>query len=607
MRAQRSGRWPTSSPDDPQVRVVGVSRAAKARPTRARLTGEIAAVVLLATGAVLAAAGPSYWAAHPAAAASTVFAVASWAIVGVLWWRTDVEPATTVLILAHSSMTALSWVFVRNSGPWPVIGECANTMANFCGASAIVTHICGGTFTRPVKAWIAGAAVLFATCQGILLATTVTAGRGYGATVWWPTLPMTDAMRQVLLDAALVGYSLLLVTSLPLIARTRGSMARAQRERSLPWIAGWIAMVLINIAHEHEAMRNGYAFVHWVAAREQQVLILPLLPLALLATASRSAWQQLLITWRLSRQAATLTHRGLQDQVRTALRDPTLAIWLWSPAAGAFVDADGRLRGVGGNDSPARRQLHITTAEGLIAVWDIDPSVLYDLPLAHAAAAASLPSLTVIRTRNEAVESVRQLQGRLLEAEQRAREAVARDLHDGVQQQLLSLRFELKRSARQDTIDQTRGLLGTCEQRVCDIQQEIRRLARGISPPSLTDGGLAAAVEELADNASCTVRMDIPERRFSPAFESMVYFFFAEGLTNALKHGRCATVWLSLRPGEHATLVAEVRDDGHGGARVAPGGGLAGLADRLSVMRGRLEVHSPPGGGTRLAAHLTNS
>jgi signal transduction histidine kinase len=133
---------------------------------------------------------------------------------------------------------------------------------------------------------------------------------------------------------------------------------------------------------------------------------------------------------------------------------------------------------------------------------------------------------------------------------------------------------------------------------------ELRELARGIHPQILTEAGLGPAVETLAAKAPFEVTIDVSgSDRFPAAVESAAYFVIAEALTNVAKyaHARQATVRTRL---DGDVLTIEVIDDGVGGAEAARGTGLRGLADRLAVIDGTLEVISPTGGGTTVRARI---
>jgi signal transduction histidine kinase len=133
--------------------------------------------------------------------------------------------------------------------------------------------------------------------------------------------------------------------------------------------------------------------------------------------------------------------------------------------------------------------------------------------------------------------------------------------------------------------------------------EELRELARGIHPAVLTDRGLEPAVRALADRADVPVSVSVVAEGLPGPVEIAVYFVVAEALTNVAKYAEASGASVSVaRAG--GTVVVEVADDGIGGADVAAGSGLRGLADRVAVLDGRLSVVSPAGEGTRLRAEI---
>jgi signal transduction histidine kinase len=186
------------------------------------------------------------------------------------------------------------------------------------------------------------------------------------------------------------------------------------------------------------------------------------------------------------------------------------------------------------------------------------------------------------------------------------RRRLERDLHDGAQQRLVALSLQLglaRRKVDDDPVvgarllDEARGELGLA-------LEELRELARGIHPAVLTDRGLPAAVEALAARAPVPVDVEgMPSDRLPAAVEAAAYFVVAESLTNVAKyaHAEHAIVRVGREDGY---AVVEVSDDGVGGADPTAGSGLRGLADRLAALDGRLEVQSPPGGGTVVRANI---
>jgi len=191
------------------------------------------------------------------------------------------------------------------------------------------------------------------------------------------------------------------------------------------------------------------------------------------------------------------------------------------------------------------------------------------------------------------------------EAEQLRR--LERDIHDGPQQRLVRLQMDLARAQRQMERDPeaARTTLGDAAGLARETLEELRALSRGIAPPVLADRGLAAALAALAARSPVPVELavDLPAERLAPVTENTAYFVVSEALANVAKHSDAGTARVSVaRFG--GLLRVEVEDDGTGGAVLAPGHGLAGLADRLRAVDGALTVDSPRGGPTRLVAEI---
>jgi signal transduction histidine kinase len=194
---------------------------------------------------------------------------------------------------------------------------------------------------------------------------------------------------------------------------------------------------------------------------------------------------------------------------------------------------------------------------------------------------------------------------RVLGAADEARRRVVRDLHDGAQQRLVSTIVTLKLAKRafRDEDGQAESLLGEALEQAEQGHRELRELAHGILPAALTrGGGLQAGVASVVARLNLPARVDVPAGRLPAEIEASAYFIVAEALTNVVKHsyaGR-AEVTASLEDG---MLRIEVRDNGAGGAD-PDGHGLLGMRDRVTTLGGRLEIESPAGGGTLVAATL---
>ena len=211
-----------------------------------------------------------------------------------------------------------------------------------------------------------------------------------------------------------------------------------------------------------------------------------------------------------------------------------------------------------------------------------------------------------ITDRKAAEAELRASRARLVETADAERRRIERNLHDGAQQRLVALALRLRR-VREDVppdAEATRRALDQVELDLALALEELRELANGIHPAVLVERGLGPALVALARRSPTPVEVgDLPERRLPDAIEVAAYYVTAEALTNAAKHSRAATIRLDVREEDDA-LVIVVVDDGAGGASLALGSGLRGLADRVEAAGGRLELDSPAGGGTRLRAAL---
>jgi signal transduction histidine kinase len=186
------------------------------------------------------------------------------------------------------------------------------------------------------------------------------------------------------------------------------------------------------------------------------------------------------------------------------------------------------------------------------------------------------------------------------------RRQIERDLHDGAQQQLVSLALELRAAQAGVPADlhEHRAELSHTVEGLKSVLEELRKIARGIHPAVLAEGGLRPALGALARRSAVPVELDVPADLSLPErVEVAAYYVVSEALTNAAKHAHASRVQVAvdMRDG---VLRVSVRDDGDGGADPARGSGLLGLKDRLEAIGGTMSLESPPGGGTWLVGEL---
>ncbi|MDR2974292.1 MAG: sensor domain-containing protein [Propionibacteriaceae bacterium] len=215
------------------------------------------------------------------------------------------------------------------------------------------------------------------------------------------------------------------------------------------------------------------------------------------------------------------------------------------------------------------------------------------------------PSRRAIANRLSKVEQAHQA---ATSAESSNLSRIERDLHDGPQQRLIRTGLDLATLERRLDSGDTEGaraLLSEVRGRNDETIAEIRTLSRGFAPPILADHGLKQAIASLAATCPipCSVSTDLSGSRPPEAIERAIYFSISESLTNAAKYSAASAVTITVNQNGYG-IIAEVRDNGRGGAAVVAGHGLVGLADRLASVGGAVAIASPVGGGTSVRVEV---
>ncbi|MER5999201.1 sensor histidine kinase [Nonomuraea angiospora] len=305
---------------------------------------------------------------------------------------------------------------------------------------------------------------------------------------------------------------------------------------------------------------------------------------------------------RLSRRERRGT---LRDELAATLRDPGLVVGYWTAEQDRYVDADGRP--VDLNPGPSRVVTRVDQGEAPLAVLVHDVALLEQPLLVEAACAAAALALENERLTADLRARLRQLAAsrrRMLQWGEAERRRFERDLHDGVQQRLLSVAMTLGLAEAGTDPGRAAPLIGEAKTAVLAALDDLRAVSHGIHPPVLTERGLSGAVKELAAVAPMAVTCDLAlDEPLPQAVESAAYYIVNEALANVTKHAAASKAWVRLALVGRRLLV-EVGDDGVGGADPALGSGLAGLADRAEANGGKLTIDSPPGKGTVLKVVL---
>jgi signal transduction histidine kinase len=243
-----------------------------------------------------------------------------------------------------------------------------------------------------------------------------------------------------------------------------------------------------------------------------------------------------------------------------------------------------------------------------LVVAPVAASVSQGMMTLHRAVVAGLLCDSERRQLERRVETLEGSRKAVIDVEASELRRIERDLHDGAQQRLVMLTIDLSLAAERIDADpvSARALVVEAQDQARLALAELRDLVRGIAPAILLDRGLVAALSAIAGRCPVPTVVDsaLPAgERLPDATERAAYYVVAEALANVAKHasaGRCEI--RCRREGER--LVVEVWDDGAGGARVLPGGGLAGLAGRVEALDGSLTVQSPPGGPTLVRSEM---
>jgi signal transduction histidine kinase len=403
---------------------------------------------------------------------------------------------------------------------------------------------------------------------------------------------LLEPVREILAVVLLVGVTLSLAnrmrTATPLVRRTIGPVVATS-------IAAVVILVLFILTR-----RAGFGSTAVDVTAVLWSLCIPAIATAFLIGLIR---RRLMIAGALGQLSVRLSaplHRDeLGPVLASALGDPTLDV--------LFSDED---RGAWPSSAMARSGVVMTEIRdngAPVAAIVHDAALAEDDELLEAVASQSLAALrhTQLNTRLEASRAqLEASRNRVNAAADAERRRIERDLHDGAQQRLVTLRIRLTLA---EELMHTNAPAGTKAMHELGDQidlalEELRTLAHGIYPAVLADRGLAAAVRSAARESTLSIRVDAHGvTRHPPEIESAAYFTCLEALQNAAKHAQAATgVWLTLRQDDALNL--EVRDDGPGFEPQAnlETGGLRNMTDRLEAVGGRLAILSSPGQGTRI-------
>ena len=405
-------------------------------------------------------------------------------------------------------------------------------------------------------------------------------------------------------DVQLLTLGAMCLAGLGLLFARRRSRGRPLR-RSVGLLVDSFALALVMIAVL--LLAGAFAWPAFGTIRDITFVAIGLAPVAFLigllsARLARSAVADLVVEL-----GADPAPADLPQIFGRALGDRSLTVAYWLPQYESWADLHGRPVELPAEDSG--RSATMIAQDGVRLAALLHDGSLNDEPelLAAVSAAAGI-ALQNGRLQAELRAGLEELKGsreRVLEAGQKERQRLERNLHDGAQQRLIALSLNLSLLEERLSDDPaSQAELDQARREIAMSLEELRDVARGIHPAVVSGHGLEVALESLAARAPVPVRLTVDlNGRVNERLEVAAYYVVSESLANIAKHARArkATVDIARADGE---LVVEIVDDGVGGADSERGTGLRGLADRVEALDGRLRVWTPRGGGTRVRAEM---
>ena len=392
---------------------------------------------------------------------------------------------------------------------------------------------------------------------------------------------------------------------------------RARRRSMSPLVLPMVLVTLVYILATAAVLGASFTHSHLAGPRQfldALAIVFPLflvaLPIGFLTGLLRSGLDMTSVGDLVVKLSSGLGPERLQPALAQALHDPSLEVAYWLPAQGWFADLEGRRIELPTADSE-RAVSVLGDQASPVAALVYDSSLVHEGQLVDTAAAAVHMALENARLQVQLraqLEEVRQSRARLVEAADIERQRVERDLHDGAQQQLVTLLLSMQQTKSEALKHSDPTTAAMVDANIAELKQaldDLRELAHGIHPTILTQAGLMPAIRSLTERCPLQVEVtgDLGDRRLAPPLEAALYFVTAEAITNAVKHSKGQRMSVLLSRGSGLAMV-EVSDDGVGAADLSMGSGLRGLTDRVAAVGGRLVVKSDSGRGTIIHAEV---
>ena len=517
--------------------------------------------------------------------------------------------------LAAAVVVVSLWLLGGSAAPLPLtIGLLASSLVPTVMCGMLLAYPSGRLPDRGDRLLLAGAGgvvfagtaalVLFGSIGSLHLPLVDCAGSCHAVISLGAARPVSDVLR--------------VITTAALVALAWGTVARmTARARLLPVPLRRAVTPMRGVALMYAVCLTGWrlSIELWPALSTSlggaALFISVLVPLAVVVGAG---WQRLYMGGALAEFVAALAERpGADPQAVMAvmLRDPTLRLGYRPPGEGTYLTTDGDPVHAG-QTQPNQAVTWVERGHRRVACVVYNAELIDQEPFIRAAGAAAL----MLRERAQLKADLRAYAAGLAESRTRLltkayaeRQSIERDLHDGVQQDLVALRIKLELAAEtlEEDPDRGRQMLNAMGHHMDEALETLRTLARGIYPAVLDHQGLGDALKSVARRSPVPISVDAAQLgRYRRDVEAAVYFCCVEAIQNATKHaGRAATVSLRLSH-EDGHLRFDVRDSGVGfdAARTGGQNGVINMRDRIEAIGGTLAIDSWPDHGTVVSGYV---
>jgi signal transduction histidine kinase len=570
-----------------------------ARPPRAAVAWAIAIAGFAAAACAVALAYASGRPDPNVQAALNVWIMLPYVLAGVAaWWRRPESRLGPLMIAAGFA------IFLSMIGSWDLaLPDTIGSLFDLVPA-AIFMHVYlafpSGHLEQPVERLLV--ATTYAVAVGLQLAKIMVGAWGQENLL---ALTSRPELAKWLSYTQLTSISVCCLVAIGVLAARRRRAGRPLR-RSVALLVDSFAVALLMMAALF--LVGAYGWPGFEPIREVTYFSIGLAPVAFLvglldARLARSAVGGLFLELRADPAPA-----DLRDALARTLRDDSLELAYWLPEFGTYADLDGRAVDLPTGDPGRATTLIDRDDDTRVAALLHSPALRDEPELLDSVAAAAAISLENARLHAELRARLEELRGsraRIVEAGQKERQRLERNLHDGAQQRLVALSLELSLLESQLAADPAATQrLASARREIAASLEELRELARGLHPAVVSGHGLDVALEQLAARAPVPVKLRIETQgRLPEPLEVAAFYLVSESLANVGKYARATSASVDVTRND-GRVVVEVIDDGCGGADTERGSGLRGLADRVEALDGRLLVWSPQGGGTRVRAEL---